>query len=238
MLKNKNGGIIMIIRKKTVYLVSLVLMLVMVGFINHKLSKETAIESSEDYQGYEEELMEVENENSDLVEVVNEEDTEEASAEEEENEENIEVVDSTDTEVENVTSEVNKEINSTISNEKNIEKSNYFVEYRVERDKMRAELIDRLKEIVNNEGTSQSVRDSAQEEIIEVGNITEKELLIEGLVKSKGFEDALVLISDNGARIVINKKELSEKEVMQILEIVTSETDLKAADIKVMSKQS
>lgn len=236
MLKNKNGGIIMIIRKKTVYLVSLVLMLVMVGFINHQLSKEAATDSSTDYQNYEEGLMEVENPNSDLVEVVNEtEDLEDISTQEEEN---VKVVDSIDTEVGEVTSEVNEEISSTISSEENIKKSNYFVEYRLSRDKMRAELIDRLNGIVDNKSTSQGVRDGAQEEIIEMGNLTEKELLIEGLIKSKGIEDALVFISDSGARIVIDKNELSEKEVMQILEIVISETNLKASDIKIMNKQS
>ncbi|MBS4539989.1 SpoIIIAH-like family protein [Clostridium sp. D2Q-11] len=225
----------MIIRKKTIYLVSLILMLVMLGFINHQLSKESVTDSSVDYQSYEEGLTEIANPNSDLVEVVNDlEDTEETSAEGED----IEVVDSIDTEVGDITSEVNAQIGTAITSEENIEKTNYFVEYRLSRDKMRAELIDRLNDIVKNDSTSQGVRDSAQKEIIEVGQLTEKELLVEGIIKSKGFEDALVFIGDSGARIVVSTNELSENEVMQILEIVTSETELKTSDIKIMKKQS
>lgn len=236
MLKNKNGGIIMIIRKKTIYLVSLILMLVMFGFINHQLSKSSVTDSSVDYQSYEEGLTDVNNPNSDLVEVVN--DNEESQDTSSTSTEDIEVVDSIDTEVRDVTAEVNSEIGTAITSEENLEKSNYFVEYRLSRDKMRAELIDRLNDIVKNDTTSQGVRDSAQNEIIEMGQITETELLIEGLIKSKGFEDALVFIGESGAKIVVSAKELSEAEVMQILEIVTSETELKANDIKIMKKQS
>lgn len=227
----------MIIRKKTIYLVSLIIMLVVVGYINHQLSKESVVDSSIDYQNYEEELTKINNPDMDLVEVTDENDElleESANI----NEEGIEVVDSIQTEINDLATEANSNIDSTITNKKNIEKSNYFVEYRLSRDKMRANLIDRLNNIVDNEKTSQSVRDSAQKEIIKIGRLTEKELYMEGLIKSKGFEDSLVFLSDENARVVVDSQELTQQEVMQILEIVTAETDLEISKIKIIEKDS
>lgn len=225
MLKNK-GGLIMIIRKKTIYLSALILGLVMLGFVNNQLSKDSITESSNDYQKYEEGLTEVANEESELVEVVND------------NMEKTEVVDSKDTKVDNISKETNAEIGKAITSEKNIEKSNYFVEHRLSRDKMRGELVDRLNDIVKNDKSSKEVIANAQQEIIEIGKTSEKELFLEGLLGSKGFKNVLVFIGESDARIVIEKDKLSEKEVAQILEIITSETDFKATNIKIINKNS
>ncbi|WP_130807140.1 SpoIIIAH-like family protein [Senegalia massiliensis] len=225
MLKNK-GGLIMIIRKKTIYLTSLILILVMLGFINHQLSKDSITKSSNDYQKYEEELTEVSSEESELVEVVGD------------NTETIEVVDSKDNEINNLSKETNSEIGEALTNEQNIEKSNYFAKYRLSRDKIRSELIDRLNDIVKNDKSSKEVVDDAQKEIIKIGKNSEKELLIEGLLGSKGFDESIVFIGENDVRIVISKNELSKKEVAQILEIVTSETEFKANNIKIINKNS
>lgn len=215
MLKNK-GGLIMIIRKKTIYLSALIVGLVMLGFVNHQVSKGSITESSNDYQKYEEELVEVVNDNA----------------------EKTEIIDSKDNKVENISKEINKDIGKAISSEKNIEKSNYFVEHRLSRDKMRGELVDRLNDIVKNDKSSKEVMSKAQEEIIEIGKISEKELFIEGLLVSKGFKNTLVFIGESDVRIVIENDNLSEKEVSQILEIVTSETDFKASNIKIINKNS
>ncbi|NBI06648.1 SpoIIIAH-like family protein [Senegalia massiliensis] len=225
MLKNK-GGLIMIIRKKTIYLASLILILVMLGFINHELSKDSITESSNDYQKYEEELTEVSTEESELVEIVDD------------NTETIEVVDSKDNEINTLSKETNAEIGETLTSEQNIEKSNYFAEYRLSRDKMRSELIDRLNDIVKNDKSSKEVVEDAQKEIIEIGKNSEKELLIEGLLGSKGFDESIVFIGESDVRIVISKNEFSKKEVAQILEIVTSETEFKADNIKIINKNS
>lgn len=117
------------------------------------------------------------------------------------------------------------------------ETKNYFVEYRLSRDKLRASLADRLDEIVNNEKTSEEVRKEAQREIIKLGNNSEKELQIEGLIKSKGFEDAIVFFTDKDIKVVVSISELKEQDMVKILEIVKSETDYDNNNIKIMKKQ-
>jgi len=115
--------------------------------------------------------------------------------------------------------------------------SNYYVEQRLSRDKLRANLIDRLNDIVNNDATSEEVRNEAQKKIMNIGEISEKEILIEGLVKAKGFDDALVFLTEENARIVVSVDELTEQDIAKILEVVMTETNLDASNIKIMKKR-
>src|SRR5690606_2120531 len=75
------------------------------------------------------------------------------------------------------------DISETISSEQNLQSKNYFVEQRLSRDKLRANLVDRLNEIVNNENSSQEMVTDAQKKIMKIGELSEKEFTIEGLIK-------------------------------------------------------
>lgn len=125
----------------------------------------------------------------------------------------------------------NKKTDNTNNN------GNYFVEHRLSRDKTRGETVDRLNKIIEDEKTKAETRDSAQNELIDIGDTSEMELFIEGIIKAKGFKDAVVFLNSDNARIVIDKEELLEQDVMKALEIVTSETELQAQNIKIMKKQ-
>ncbi|AFS78389.1 stage III sporulation protein AH [Gottschalkia acidurici 9a] len=115
--------------------------------------------------------------------------------------------------------------------------ANYFVEHRLSRDKLRGESVERLNKMIEDEKTVAEVRTNAQKELISIGENSEMELYIEGLIKGKGFADALVFLNKDSARIVVDKEELEETDVMKILEIVTTETELDSSNIKIMKKQ-
>src|SRR5690606_37991974 len=117
-------------------------------------------------------------------------------------------------------------IEETISSEDSLMSSNYYIEQRLSRDKLRANLIDRLNEIVNNDNTSDEMRNEAQKKIMDIGEVSQKELLIEGLVKAKGFDDVLVFLTEENARIVVSADELTEQDIAKILEVVITETGL------------
>ncbi|RKD34570.1 SpoIIIAH-like family protein [Thermohalobacter berrensis] len=220
----------MVIRKKTILLVSLIILLIVVGYINHQLTKQSLLESSAEYQQHEQtKLNEVQK-----LDNVNLEETSGKNVDIEDSD--IEIVESTESQVSELTMETNNHIEEAISREGSRKSRNYFIEYRLSRDKLRAGLIDRLKEIINNEKTEQEIRSQAQKEIIRIGKLAEKELYIEGLIKAKGFEDALVFLKENSARIVVDADELNEQEVMQILEIIKNEANIEPSNIKIMKK--
>ena len=60
------------------------------------------------------------------------------------------------------------------------------------------------------------------------------ELVLEGLIKALGFEDTIVTASTDNINIIIKSDELTENEVAQVLDIVVSETDKTALDVRIL----
>src|SRR5699024_12400046 len=77
----------------------------------------------------------------------------------------------------------------------------------------------------------------SQEGVIKIGKTSEKELQIEGLIKSKGFDDALVFLTDEDVKVIVSADELKEEDTVRILDILKSETKYDMNNIKIMKKQ-
>ena len=201
----------------------LLVLLVFTGYLNYQLTQQALLNASNDYQAHEElELTK----NGDVEYILSEE------------EDYIDIVDTMpiNDNVAEVVSTSKTELTEAM-NAETTSNRNYFVDYRLSRDKLRAGMVDRLDEIVSNTQTAVEVRTKAQNEIMKIGNISEKELQIEGLVKSKGFEEALVFMTDTDIKVVVSISELTEQDMVKILDIVKSETIFTADNIKIMKKQ-
>ncbi|AIS52375.1 stage III sporulation protein AH [Thermoanaerobacter kivui] len=111
-----------------------------------------------------------------------------------------------------------------------------FTTYREEREINRSRSIDALKEIVENKNTSQATRDQAQRQIIKLTEITNQEMIIENLIKAKGFQDAVVLIDNGIVNVIVQADKLSEQEVAQIQDIVSRQTGVSLDNIKIMTR--
>ena len=59
-------------------------------------------------------------------------------------------------------------------------------------------------------------------------------LVIEGLIKSLGFEDAVVTNTTENINVIVKSAELTSEEAAQILDIVTTETDKTALDVRII----
>lgn len=203
--------------KKPVFIGLLVVLLIFTGYLNQYLIQQAQIKSSKDYKEYELEEMarnlELETEDKLVLDITDHVDIIETTIDEE------------------------NEALQTMYSDAAKENKNYFVEYRLSRDKLRATLVDRLQEIIKDENTSDAVRADAQREIMRIGNNSEIELQIEGLIKSKGYDDAIVFLTDKDIKVVVSAPELTEQDMVKILEIVKSETNFDAKDIKIMKKQ-
>mgnify|MGYP000858288286 FL=1 len=216
--------------KKPAIIVLLLILLVFTVFLNHNLTKQALSRVSNDYQKYEE--MEL------AREFYDEEKGLVATISEGNDDNEIEILDTNKFEnIEEMSKYTDDSIEETISSEDSLMSSNYYIEQRLSRDKLRANLIDRLNEIVNNDNTSDEMRNEAQKKIMDIGEVSQKELLIEGLVKAKGYDDVLVFLTEENARIVVSADELTEQDIAKILEVVITETGLDASNIKIMEKK-
>lgn len=203
----------------------LVVLLVFTGYLNHELTQQAQRKASKDYKNYEVVKMDEMKEKENNMVVLDSDNIDDLV-----NVEEVDVVDSAKlTDTDNAL--------ETMSMEASMSSKNYFVEYRLSRDKLRASLVDRLDQIVNNDNTGADTRADAQKEIIKLGSISEKELQIEGLVKGKGYEDALVFLTDKDIKVVVSSVEFGEQDMVKILDIVKSETEYSVENIKIMKKQ-
>lgn len=119
--------------------------------------------------------------------------------------------------------------------ENNISQSvNSFADFRTERERIRTQELTSIDSIINNENTDTETLAEAQKMKLEIADIMEKELLIEGLLKAKGFEDAVITLSDESVNVIVKQVDLNEQQVAQVLEIVLRETDnMTAENVKI-----
>ncbi len=117
-----------------------------------------------------------------------------------------------------------------------IQSSSFFSEYRMERDKNRSKEVDMWQGIISNENTEKTFKTMAQQEIVKIVALTEKEMIIENLIIARGFNDALVFLTDDSATVIVDAKELTQANVAQIQDIVVRKTKLDPTNIKIMKK--
>lgn len=198
----------------------LLILLIFTGYLNYQFTQQALRKTSLDYQRHEA------NEMTNYLNALNQSN----------DKENMEIV-SSDDNIAEVISSGNDILREELEKEVVNLNRNYFVEHRLSRDKLRANLIDRLTDIIDNEQTNESMRTDAQKEIITIGKMSEGELRIEGLIKSKGFDEALVLLTDSDIKVIVSVDELTETEMVKILDIVRSETEFDTDDIKIIKKK-
>ena len=109
-----------------------------------------------------------------------------------------------------------------------------FADFRTERERVRTQELTSIDSIINNENTDTQTLAEAQKMKLELTDTMEKELLIEGLLKANGFEDAVITISDTAVNVIVKQKDLTKQQVAQVLEIVLREAgDISAENVKI-----
>ena len=108
----------------------------------------------------------------------------------------------------------------------------FFTSYRSARDASRQESFMYYDSIINSETASAAAITSAEGKREELVGFAETELVLEGLIKAKGFEDAVVTISTANVNAIVKKKgEIDATDAAQILSIITEETGVTASKV-------
>lgn len=110
-------------------------------------------------------------------------------------------------------------------------------EAKVVREQVRAQNKETLLEIINNESLSEEQKAEAVAKMIELTEIAELEAAVETMLLSKGFSEAVVTLTNNGADVVVNASELSDANRAQIEDIVTRKTGIAPENIVISPMQ-
>lgn len=114
--------------------------------------------------------------------------------------------------------------------------ANFFIDYRFEREITRNKEVAYIKLILEQPGSDPVMIEEAQGQLLEITKNMEQEMVIETLIKAKGFRDVVAIIHRNNVSIIVDKPELAPEEVAQILSIVVNQSGQRPENIKIIPK--
>ena len=197
----------MVLKKKEVVAAALVALIGVAGYLNWSYQDTIRVTDGESYLEEAKKLGEAEyvsTDKQDVTETEEDESTAESAAETEETEE-------------------------TAAGE-----TSYFTEAKMSKDNSRSKALEILNQTATNESFDSDVRKQAQNKIVSIAENTEKETIIENVARAKGYKDISVYIDGESVEIIVKKSNFSSSDVKTIKEIVTSELDTSAKNIKII----
>ena len=114
--------------------------------------------------------------------------------------------------------------------------ANYFTTYRSERTATRNEELVQLDSVIALYDEGDEKYEEATEMKMEIVAAMEKELVLENMVKSLGFSDAVVSVSadSDNVNVFINSAELNYDTALSIYSMMKNETGIVAGNIIIM----
>ncbi len=130
--------------------------------------------------------------------------------------------------------ELDESINKLLSDQ---ETSNFFAEYRMERERVRSKQVETLKDVINQESTSQDARDAAALRLVKISEDIEKEMKAESLIKSEGYEDSAVIIQAATTTVVILTATLRVDQEEEIKKMVSRSVQCSEESICIIARE-
>ena len=118
----------------------------------------------------------------------------------------------------------------------NATQNDYFTSTALDRQQARDEALDVLKMVSESEEADEATRAAAQEKISKIAVDIQNEANIETLVKAKGFEECVAIISDGAVSVIVSGDTLQAAEAAQILTIVYETTGINPENVSIINK--
>jgi len=114
--------------------------------------------------------------------------------------------------------------------------SSYFTQYRNERLTNRNEEMLQLDAVIASAKVDSDELNNALAMKVSLTANTEKEMMLENLIKAYGFEDAVVVIGleSNNVNVIAKSQELSSEDAMIIYSIISEEISVSPENVKII----
>ncbi len=126
---------------------------------------------------------------------------------------------------------LNNNVSQPVSTNTNL---SFYESYRADRETSRENAILYYNSIIASEASSAEAKELAEASRKELVDALEKELLIEGLIKSVGFEDAVLTTTSENINVIVKAEELTPAQVAQIATIVKEQTQKPLDNIRII----
>ena len=126
---------------------------------------------------------------------------------------------------------INNRVVENVNAELGATTANFFVTYRADRQDTRDQEIVYLDAIIASANSSAEAKSAAESKRQSLVAQMDSELMLEGLIKAKGFEDAIVSTSSSNINVIVKSAELNDSEVAQIIQ---GQTNYNLDNIKII----
>lgn len=116
------------------------------------------------------------------------------------------------------------------------ENEDYFALSVINRQRVRDEAMEILLDLTNSESTDANAKADAYTEMTRMANEITSEANIESLVKAKGFNNCVAVVSKDDVNVVVESEGLTINQVAQIKEIVYLECGVHPDNVKIIEK--
>ncbi len=115
------------------------------------------------------------------------------------------------------------------------EEKDYFVQSRLERDTGRSKAMESLTAVAENPDGDSEVKKDAAMRLVKMSERMESEAAAEGEIKSKGFSDCVVFLSEDTATVVLEADEITSSDAAKVQEIIIRLTGIESSRISISS---
>lgn len=122
-------------------------------------------------------------------------------------------------------------VNNDVTVEDNIDT---FESQKTEREKSKEYAMELLDEVISNEKSTADIIKEAQSKKIRIAESIVHEADCEAVLKSKGFSNVLITITDEMATVSLKVENLIPAQIAQIQEVISSTAKISPENIKIV----
>lgn len=109
-----------------------------------------------------------------------------------------------------------------------------ITKFRNDRDNMYSELANNYSQIINNSNSSDDLIEQYQEKLSTLVEEKNQVLMVENIIKSKGVDDVVIVITaGKKANVIIKKQDIDETVIAQIMQTVVDQLNISANNITI-----
>ena len=116
------------------------------------------------------------------------------------------------------------------------EEDEYFQESKLSRDTMYSQTLETYQGILNNANVSEEQKAIVTQEITELNKEKNAIMICENLISTKGFNNCVIFVNLESISVIIEAEELQTDEIAQIQNIISREMGAKVENIHIMTK--
>lgn len=107
-------------------------------------------------------------------------------------------------------------------------------DFYTDREALREDELDRLREIMADEDTPEEIRLAAGRRELALMERAEKEAAIEAVLSARGYAPLVVTVQSDSVNVLIKSESLTQQDAAVILDLVMRETGVTGGNVKII----